>query len=167
VGNLAEEQEMMCDQIPAMIQSDRGASTDDRLNRVVAWICLALGAGTGLVMGLWSFDGPVRVPEWLGDYGETSRRLARLGHIAFFGIGMLNLFVVAELRRIHFNRLLRRIALMAINFGNIFLPLSLFLAAGFHPMKYLMSLPATLILVALVIVAWGVCRDLRFHDRAT
>ena len=157
---------MTRDPIPDAIEPDSGAVSDDRLNRVVAWTCLALGAGTGLVMGLWSFDGPVRVPEWLGDYGDTSRRLARLGHIAFFGIGMLDLFTVAELRRIHLSRLLRRVALMAINFGNIFLPLSLLLAAGFHPMKYIMSVPAMLVFVALAIVAWGVCRDRRYHDRA-
>ncbi|MEZ5274858.1 MAG: hypothetical protein R3F07_00595 [Opitutaceae bacterium] len=157
---------MLRDPASVVVQPDCGALVDDRLNRVVAWFCLVLGAGTGLVMGIWSFDGPVRVPAWLGDYGETSRRLARLGHIAFFGIGMLNLFVVAELRRIHLSRLLARVALMAMNFGNIFLPLSLFLAAGFRPLKYFMSVPATLVFVALVIVAWGVCRDLRSHDRA-
>jgi hypothetical protein len=132
--------------------------TDVRLNRIVAWCSLLLGAVTGLVLGLWSFDGPVRVPAWLGDYNETSRRLARLGHIAFFGIGMLNLFVVAELRRIRLGPGVRRTALVAINLGNVLLPLSLFLAAALSPMKYLMSIPATLVTIALVIVAWGVIR---------
>ena len=143
-----------------------GSPDSDRLNRVIAWCCLALGAGTGLIMGLWSFDGPVRVPEWLGEYGDTSRRLARLGHIALFGIVMLNLFVVAELRRVSMSPIARKTALAAINFGNIFLPLSLFLAAAYRPLKYFMSVPATLVFLALVIVAWGVCRHSNSREKS-
>ncbi len=58
-----------------------------RTNRIVAWASISAGAGTGLIMGLWSFAGPVPVPEVLGEYTDVSRRLARLGHIAFFGLG--------------------------------------------------------------------------------
>lgn len=64
------------------------------LNRVVAWLRLAAGAGTGLIMGLWSFDGPVAARAWIGNYGATSRRLLRLGHIAFFGLGIVKLLLV-------------------------------------------------------------------------
>ncbi|MCZ6743025.1 MAG: hypothetical protein O7D27_12800 [Alphaproteobacteria bacterium] len=64
------------------------------LNRVVAWLRLASGAGTGLIMGLWSFDGPVAARAWIGNYGATSRRLLRLGHIAFFGLGIVKLLLV-------------------------------------------------------------------------
>ena len=60
---------------------------------------MAVGIATGLVMGLWSFDGPVPVPAWLGEYGDTPRRLARLGHIAFLGLGILNLLLDHELPR--------------------------------------------------------------------
>ena len=78
------------------------------LNRVVAWLSLAAGAGTGLIMGLWSFDGPVAAPAWIGNYGATPRRLLRLGHIAFFGRGIVNLLLVknhpaAELLRTKFD----------------------------------------------------------------
>jgi hypothetical protein len=45
-----------------------------------------------------------------------------------------------------------------MNFGNVFLPLTLFAAAAYHPWKYLMSIPATAIFVALAIAAWGALR---------
>ena len=123
-------------------------------NRLIGWTSLALGAGTGLVMGLWSFDGPLTVPAWLGGYGDTSRRLARLGHIAFFGLGILNLLLARELPRLTAGA--RRLAGPAMNFGNVFLPLTLIAAAAWHPLKYAMPLPATAVFLALVVAAWGV-----------
>jgi hypothetical protein len=127
-------------------------------NRRVGWASTCVGAATGLVLGLWSFDGPFAVPEWLGGYDQTGRRLARLGHIAFFGLGILNVLVAGELRRGALGRRGARAASWAMNFGNVFLPLSLFAAAAFRPLKYFMSVPAVAVFVALVITAWGVWR---------
>ena len=62
--------------------------------RVVAWLSLAAGAATGLIMGLWSFDAPLAAPAWIGDYGDTPRRLLRFGHIAYFGLAILALLLV-------------------------------------------------------------------------
>ncbi len=130
-------------------------SRDGDRNRRVGWACAALGALTGLVMGLWSFDGPVPVPGWLGDYGSTARRLARLGHIAFFGIGILNLLLARELAVTALGRLGRRVASTAMNLGNVFLPLVIFGAAVFPPLKYLLPLPAGAVFLALVLAALG------------
>ncbi|MBT5874026.1 MAG: hypothetical protein HOH43_11465 [Candidatus Latescibacteria bacterium] len=107
-------------------------------------------------MGLWSFDGPLPVPSWLGEYGDTSRRLARLGHIACFGLGILNILIAQELPRLSLANRTRKIAANAMNLGNIFLPLTLFAAAAYHPVKYFMSLPASAVSLALVITAYGV-----------
>lgn len=125
-------------------------------NRLVGWTSVVLGAATGLILGLWSFDGPVNTPSWIGDYSDTSRRLARLGHIAFFGLGILNLLLAAELRRDLLGRRAQSAASVLMNLGNVFLPLTLFVAAAYRPAKYFMSLPATCVFLALAIVAWGV-----------
>jgi hypothetical protein len=124
-------------------------------NRFIGWTSAAVGASTGLIMGLWSFDGPVTVPSWLGDYQETSRRLARLGHIAFFGLGILNLLLARELPGLALSDRGKKVASRAMNFGNIFLPLTLWAAAIYHPLKYSMPLPATAVLVAMVLAAYG------------
>jgi hypothetical protein len=126
-------------------------------NRRVGWVSTCLGAATGLILGLWSFDGPFAVPAWLGEYDQTSRRLARLGHIAFFGLGILNLLLARELRRIALGPWGRRTASWAMNFGNVFLPLTLFAAAAYRPLKYSMSAPALAVFVALAVTAYGVC----------
>jgi hypothetical protein len=124
-------------------------------NRVVGWVSLATGVLVGFVMGLWSFGGPLPVPDRLGDYGDLSRRLARLGHVAFFGVGIINLLLARELPRLSLGRRARRAASVAMNVGNVFLPLTLLAAAFWHPIKYLMSVPATAVLVALVLVVLG------------
>lgn len=142
---------------------ERGATeppADTRVgerNRQVGWVCAVLGALTGLVMGLWSFDGPVPVPGWLGEYGATARRLARLGHIAFFGLGILNLLLARELSLSALGPQAKRVASLAMNFGNVFLPLTLFSAAAYPPSKYLLPLPAIAVFLAMILAAYGAC----------
>lgn len=127
-------------------------------NRRVGWVSACVGIATGLIMGLWSFDGPFAVPEWLGGYDQTARRLARLGHIAFLGLAILNLLLAQTLSRLALGVAGRRTAAWAMNFGNIFLPLALFAAAAYRPLKYLMSAPALAVFLALALTAYGVCR---------
>ena len=127
-------------------------------NRIIGWTCLAVGVGTGLILGLWSFDGPVTVPSWIGEYGDTSRRLVRLGHIAFIGLGILNILLGRELPRLALTAGGRRVASLAMNFGNIFLPLTLFAAGAHHPLKLLMAAPALAVFLALVLAAYGTRR---------
>ena len=132
---------------------------DWNINRAIGWSSMALGVATGLVMGMWSFAGPV--PSPLGEYGDVSRRLARLGHIAFFGLGILNILLVRELHALDLGRGQRLVAAWAMNFGNIFLPLTLFAAAAWHPLKYTMPLPAISVFVAMAIATLGAAKACR------
>jgi len=125
------------------------------MNRTVGWFSLAVGVATGLVMGLWAFDGPVNPPAWLGEYGDTARRLARLGHIAFVGLGLINILLAHELAGSALSERAKRIASRQMNFGNIALPITLFVAAAWRPAKYAMAIPATAVFVALCLTAWG------------
>ena len=109
-------------------------------------------------MGLWSFDGPMATPAWLGAYADTSRRLARLGHIAFLGLGILNLLVAHELPQSGLSARGRRIAARHMSFGNVVLPITLFAAAIWRPAKYAMGVPATAVFVAVCLTAWGAWR---------
>ena len=134
---------------------------DWNINRTIGWTTMALGVATGLVMGLWSFAGPVPVPEMLGEYSDVPRRLARLGHIAFFGLGILNILLARELPGFNLGHGQKRVAAWAMNFGNMFLPLTLFAAAVWHPLKYTMPLPAVSVFVAMVIAALGAAKEWR------
>jgi len=56
------------------------------LNLVIAWLWILLGFITGMVLGLFFHR-----ESWLGGYGSFKRRMYRLGHISFFGLGAVNL----------------------------------------------------------------------------
>lgn len=129
----------------------RGADT--ATNVAIGWTSLVAGALTGLVLGLWSFAGPFPVPDWIGAYDDLSRRLLRLGHIAFFGLGILNIMLARHLGRPRARAPGARLALGAMNFGNVALPLTLIAAAIHEPLKYLMTLPALAVTLALVVAA--------------
>ena len=56
------------------------------LNFYAAWIGILLGFLTGAILGLFFHD-----ENWMGGYSSWRRRMARLGHISFFGIALINL----------------------------------------------------------------------------
>ena len=51
------------------------------------WSGMLMGVISGAVIGLLFHK-----KDWLGGYSSHSRRMVRLGHISFFGIGLINLF---------------------------------------------------------------------------
>jgi hypothetical protein len=55
-------------------------------NLFLAWLWILLGFVTGMVLGLFFHR-----ENWLGGYGSFKRRMYRLGHISFFGLGAVNL----------------------------------------------------------------------------
>src|ERR1035437_437518 len=55
-------------------------------NLILAWLWILLGFTSGMVLGMF-----FRGENWLGGYGSFKRRMYRLGHISFFGLGALNL----------------------------------------------------------------------------
>ena len=56
------------------------------INIIAAWIGFLLGGVSGAIPGLFFYRF-----DWLGGYTSWPRRLIRLAHISFFGIGFLNL----------------------------------------------------------------------------
>jgi hypothetical protein len=131
------------------------STNDYSRNRLVGWTSLAVGIAVGLVMGLWSFDGPMQPPDWIGEYADTSRRLVRLGHIAFIGLGTIDILIERELERSSLAPAARAVASWSMVVGNVLLPMTLFAAAANRPVKYFMAVPASAVFLALVLAAAG------------
>jgi len=56
------------------------------INLLLAWLWLGLGFVSGALLGL-----NFARENWLGGYTSLRRRMYRLGHISFFGLGFVNL----------------------------------------------------------------------------
>jgi len=62
-------------------------------NLVFGWAGMLGGVIAGAVIGLF-----FEREDWMGGYASFRRRLTRLGHIAFFGLGYLNILFALTTR---------------------------------------------------------------------
>jgi hypothetical protein len=123
-----------------------------RIHLQAAWIAMWLGCVAGAIQGLFFHsDG------WLGGYGSWQRRMLRLGHIAFFGLGFINLafglslfFLAAGDGLWWTSRLLL--------FGLAAMPLVCYASAVVKPLRHLFGLPALSVILALGLLAWRLVR---------
>ena len=113
------------------------------LNIGLAWVGILAGALTGAVQGLWFHR-----PDWLGGYASWPRRMLRLGHIAWFGIGLLNLAFAVTVRWLGWVDA-GRVALpsAALAAAGVLMPVTCYLAAWRKPMRHLFALPVGCVLV--------------------
>jgi hypothetical protein len=56
------------------------------INLFAGWLSFFFGAASGALIGL-----KFHQEDWLGGYQSFQRRMVRLGHIAFFGLGLINI----------------------------------------------------------------------------
>ena len=141
-----------------LITSDDVAKARSRA-AAIAWGSILCGAISGLVMGLWSFDGPVPAPEWIGAYDALPRRFLRLAHVAFFALGVLHLLVARQVTASPVRPGHARLALKAMALGNVTMPAVLIGAALWTPVKFLSPLPSLALAAALSIAAASAFRQ--------
>ena len=106
------------------------------LNLVIAWLWILLGFVSGMVLGLFFHR-----ENWLGGYASFKRRLYRLGHISFFGLGVVNLlfFFTAQF----FNGTSPQIHLASLAFivGAISMPICCVVMAHFPKAHMIFAVP--------------------------
>jgi hypothetical protein len=118
-------------------------------NLVVGWTGILLGLTAGAAMGLFFWR-----EDWLGGYGSWRRRMIRLGHVSFFGLGFIN--IAFELSVSHL-ALPRGAALSAASFclclGAATMPLVCYLAAWRQPFRHLFFVPVAAVVAGVAILA--------------
>lgn len=145
-------------QYPALSGRRNTGSGRSKIAPAIAWCSILLGALSGLVLGLWSFGGPVPTPEWIGPYDALPRRFLRLAHVALFALGILHLMVSRQIGEMPVSVAADRLALRAMAFGNVAMPTALIAAALWEPLKYLTPLPALALCIAFAVAATGAIR---------
>lgn len=120
------------------------------VNEAFGWVWFVLGMASGAALGL----GFAR-PEFLGGYGSWERRLLRLGHISFFGLGLINILFAFSVARVALPAPWPVVASWALVVGGITMPLCCALAAWRKPMRNLFPVPVLSLLLGASITAVG------------
>jgi hypothetical protein len=105
------------------------------LNLFAGWLCFLLGTISGALIGL-----RFHREDWLGGYQSFRRRLLRLGHIAFFGLGLINVLFVSSASiapSAHFNHA----ASLLLAGGAATMPLVCFLSAWKPAFRHVFFVP--------------------------
>ena len=120
------------------------------INIKVAWAGFLLGCVAGAVTGLFFHD-----PEWLGGYASWPRRMIRLGHISFFGLGLLNLFFALTARTLGMETGLGAVSKLLI-LAAIAMPAVCYLSAWKKPFRHLFFIPALSATLGIALFTWKV-----------
>ena len=106
------------------------------LHLMLGWGSMLLGALSGAILGLFFHR-----DDWAGGYGLFRRRMLRLGHISFFGLGFLNLMFAITLQGIPLPDPYLYIASLGFVLGALTMPLCCLLAAWRKPLRHLFPIP--------------------------
>lgn len=107
-----------------------------QLNLLMAWVWILLGFVSGMVLGMF-FHGD----NWLGGYGSFKRRMYRLGHISFFGLGAVNLLFWLTMQKISPSQPMAVIASWMFIIGAATMPLCCAVMAHFRKARLLFAVP--------------------------
>src|SRR5438876_6056910 len=112
------------------------------LNLIAAWLGILLGFVSGLTLGLF-----FQRDDWLGGYTSLKRRLYRLAHISFFGLGAVNLLFYFTALRLPAITPVIVIASRAFIIGAISMPICCLLMAHLPRTHLLFSIPVASLLL--------------------
>jgi hypothetical protein len=105
-------------------------------NLVLAWLWILLGFASGMALGLFFHH-----ENWLGGYGTLKRRMYRLGHISFFGLGAVNMLFWLTLQKISQPGLPADVASWTFIIGALTMPVCCAVMAHFPKAHLIFTVP--------------------------
>lgn len=116
----------------------------------IAWIGMLLGVLSGAAIGLFFHR-----DDWMGGYQSYRRRLTRLGHISFFGLGFVNFFFAISHEIAGVAQALALPAAIAFTTGAATMPTCCFLSAWRKPFRHLFFIPVASVAIGIVLTLAG------------
>jgi Kef-type K+ transport system membrane component KefB len=120
------------------------------MNILAGWIGVLGGVASGAAIGLFFHR-----DDWAGGYGSFARRMLRLGHISFFGIGFLNFAIGLTFATVALPPLHAQVAAWAMVAGAVTMPLLCFLTAWRKGFRHLFFIPVLSVLASALAVVAG------------
>jgi len=124
-----------------------------QINLVLAWLWITLGFVSGSLFG---FNFNFLREDWLGGYSSNIRRLYRLGHISFFGLGVINLMFYITIRTLGMESALTVIASWAMVIGGMSMPICCFITAHYPKLKDFFYIPVISLIIGGLLTLWQV-----------
>jgi hypothetical protein len=121
------------------------------INLAIAWLWIVLGFVTGFVLGL-----NFHREDWLGGYGSFKRRLYRLAHISFFGLGAVNLMFYFTAKQFTAAAVLSSVASWGFVAGAVSMPLCCFVMAHHARARALFLIPVISLVAAGALTLWKI-----------
>ena len=116
----------------------------------LGWLAVLLGVASGAIVGLY-----FHAESWAGGYSSFRRRMLRLGHVSFFGIGFLNFFFGLTLLEIGLPDQSARVASIGFLTALFTMPACCYLAAWRKPLRQLFPIPVLAVLAGVLPVLFG------------
>ena len=107
-----------------------------QINLIAAWSGIVLGFLSGMVQGMFFHR-----ENWLGGYASLKRRMYRLGHISFFGLGAVNLFFWLTATSSNLSSGIASIVSWAFIVGAVTMPLCCVVMAHFPKLHLIFAVP--------------------------
>ena len=120
------------------------------INIEAAWVGFFLGCVSGAIPGLFFYR-----KDWLGGYTSWKRRMVRLAHISFFGIGFLNLSFALTARSLELTDGLQGTSVLLI-VGAATMPTVCYLAAWKPALRNLFCVPAGSVSMGIALLLWRI-----------
>lgn len=120
------------------------------MNLLAGWIGVLGGVLSGALIGLFFHR-----EDWVGGYGSFARRMLRLGHISFFGIGFLNFALALTFASVSLSPAHVPVAAHAMVAGAVTMPLICFLTAWRKAFRHLFFIPVLSVLLSALAVVSG------------
>lgn len=124
-----------------------------QFNLLLAWLWILLGFLSGMVLGMFFHR-----EAWLGGYGSLRRRMYRLGHISFFGLGAVNLCFWMTMNLIPVAGPLVNVAAGAFVLGAITMPLCCLVMAHFPKLHLIFAVPVVSLITGGSLTLWEVVK---------
>jgi hypothetical protein len=117
------------------------------LNLAFAWVWILGGFLSGMLLGL-----NFHRADWWGGYGSHRRRLYRLAHISFFGLGFVNLAFYVTVRLAALSGGLVTTAAVAFVTGGVLMPLCCVIMAHRPAARMIFAAPVISLMTGAVLV---------------
>jgi hypothetical protein len=117
-----------------------------KINLIMAWVWILAGFLSGMALGM-GFN----KEKWLGGYTSHKRRLYRLGHISFFGLGILNFVLWLTFRGAADVTLSMLVASWAFVAGAVMMPICCVLMAHWPRLHMTFAAPVVSLITGAVL----------------